>query len=78
MTDFNQTNLEPIKKLNKDIIKASIVLSKQEVRYLVDMYYAIQKDRIATGNRVYQMTITEEPHSVLEWILHTNLDMDVS
>ena len=66
---MNTVELEPIKKLTKDIRTAAKVLSKQEARYLVDTYYQIQEYRKATANQCRIMTESEEPHEVLNWFL---------
>jgi hypothetical protein len=49
---MNEIQLEPIKKLTKDIKTAAKILSKQEARYLVDSYYAIQDYRIAVEGQI--------------------------
>jgi len=61
-----------IMKLNKDLKEAVKNLSNpQEVRYLVDTYYAFQKVRIRVGNQEKALTKSKEPHEVLSW-LHQN------
>lgn len=61
--------LEPIKKLTKDVKTAAKVLTKQEARYLVDTYYQIQEYRKATSNQCRIMEESGEPHEVLSWFL---------
>ena len=55
-----------VARLNRDLRAAAETMSTQEARYLVDAYYAIQKMRIAQGNRVFAMS--EEPHGVIKWL----------
>jgi hypothetical protein len=65
--------IEPIQKLSKDLKRAAITLSRQEVRYLVDSYYQIQEYRKATGNQCNALDKSDEPHEVLKW-LNANAD----
>lgn len=60
--------LESIKKISRDIRKASSTLSKGEVRFLVDAYYMIQDWRITAGNQARQLKETGEPHEVILWL----------
>mgnify|MGYP001188961883 CR=1 FL=1 len=59
-------------KMTRDLIKSAKLLSKQEVRYLVDIYYTMQDQRIRTANQVRIMKKAEgeeaEPCEVLEWL----------
>lgn len=59
--------LETTKKLTKDLLKASGTLGKQEVRYLVDLYYQLQGFRIATNNQIRSIVKSEveEPHETI-------------
>ena len=60
--------LEPIKRLTKDIKASALLLSPREARYLVDSYYAIQDYRKAAGNQVSALTKTNEPKAVITWL----------
>lgn len=60
--------LEQIDKLTKDIKQASVTLTKDEVRFLVDSYYQMQDNRIRTSGQIRSMDKTGEPHSVLSWL----------
>lgn len=60
--------LEPIKRLSKDIKLAAQSLSTDEARYLVDTYYQMQRDRIRSDNQVRSLEETSEPHSTLTWL----------
>lgn len=62
-------DLEPIKRLTRDLAKASITLSRNEARYLVDSYYSLQKYRIATAGQVRALDQSAEPHDVIGWLL---------
>lgn len=59
--------LVPIKKLSKDLAVAAKVLTHNEARYLVDIYYQLQEVRKASSNQIASMVKTNEPVSLLEW-----------
>ena len=60
--------LESIQRLTKDIRDAAITLSEREARYLVDIYYQSQRDRIRSSHQVRTLTESGEPHLVLSWL----------
>lgn len=59
--------LETIKKMTRDLTKASATLGKDEARFLVDTYYQVQSFRIATANQVRSIVKSDvdEPHETL-------------
>jgi hypothetical protein len=71
---------DPVSRLTRDLRKAAATLSDREARFLVSRYYAMQRDRIRTGNQLSATTrrpegaeeTPEEPHSVLEWLFGQN------
>src|SRR3990172_944307 len=64
----NDVPLQPIQRLTRDIAKAAITLSLNEVRFLVDAYYIMQEDRKRSDNQVNALIESEEPHAVLTWL----------
>lgn len=58
----------PVRRLTQDIKKAAVTLSLAEVRFLVDAYYTMQKDRIRSAHQERQLEKEDEPHSVLSWL----------
>lgn len=60
--------LESIQRLTRDLRNASITLSEREARFLVDAYYAMQRDRIRAAHQNRTLAQNEEPHSVLLWL----------
>lgn len=60
--------LEPITRLTQDLAKASITLSRQEARFLVDVYYQMQENRKRAVNQARALGESEEPHEVIEWL----------
>lgn len=61
---------EAITKLTRDLRDAAISLQPDEARYLVDLYYQMQDDRIRSAN-VVRSTEGEEPNRLLAW-MHEN------
>lgn len=66
-------NLDPVTRLTRDLRNAARTLSDDEARFLVDAYYAMQRDRIRAGHQV--RTLAEEkdgkptePHDVMNWL----------
>jgi|SRR5215831_806070 len=58
---------EPLARARRDLRQAAATLSLQEVRYLVDTYYEVQRYRIASANQVRALEDGEEPTSLLTW-----------
>jgi hypothetical protein len=68
-TDFDAAEiLGSIERLTKDLRNASVTLSSREVRFLVDSYYAMQRDRIRASHQTRTLEKNEEPHVVLNWL----------
>jgi hypothetical protein len=65
MSDYIE--LEALNKLKRDIKNAGTTLSKEEARYLVDLYYQMQEYRKASNNQVRQLQKEDnkEPHETL-------------
>lgn len=65
MSDYIE--LEALNELKRDIKNAGTTLSKEEARYLVDLYYQMQEYRKASDNQVRQLQKeeTKEPHETL-------------
>jgi hypothetical protein len=64
----NNTILDSVSKLTKDLKKAAINLKENEVRYLVDAYYNIQDYRIASAAQIRETQKINEPNEVLQWL----------
>lgn len=65
--------MEFVQKLTKDLQNASKALSDAEARYLVDMYYTTQKQRMASASQIRELTETNEPCNLLKWVYENNL-----
>lgn len=60
-------DIEPLRRLTRDLRQATRTMTTTEVRYLVDNYYQMQKNRIRAAHQIRQQTETGEPHAVLTW-----------
>lgn len=60
--------LESIKRLSRDLRNAAITLSNREARFLVDAYYAMQRDRIRAAHQNRTLDENNEPHTILLWL----------
>jgi len=67
MNTLEPANLEVIVKLTKDLRQAAVTLSQHEARYLVDMYYTVQAQRIRSAAQVREATDQGEPNQMLQW-----------
>jgi hypothetical protein len=65
---------EAVQRLSKDLREAARTLSDQEVRFLVDGYYSMQKQRIVQDNR--RRAMADEPHAVLDWFSSNAMFME--
>lgn len=57
-----------VERLTRDLRKAAATLSDAEARFLVDAYYAMQKDRIRAAHQDRTLAEAAEPHEVLGWL----------
>ena len=60
--------LEPIKRLSRDLKQGMGLLTPHAVRYLVDYYYQMQRDRIRANAQILSGLPNQEPHGVLRWL----------
>lgn len=69
-------SLSPLGRMSKDLKNASKTLSKKEARFLVDIYYTMQENRVRANNQIKSFKRVkvlvdgeqvEEPHEVLNW-----------
>lgn len=62
------SDLEAVQRLTRDLKKGVVTLGKSEARYLVDTYYAMQRDRISDNNQERALGEAGEPNGVLSWL----------
>ena len=60
--------LVPVRKMDRDLRKASSQLTATEARYLVDSYYAMQDGRIRANNQIRALSASGEPHESIAWL----------
>lgn len=61
-------SLNSIQRLTRDLKNATITLSTTEARFLVDAYYAMQRDRIRAAHQERTLSQGDEPHDVMSWL----------
>ncbi|HEY8342509.1 MAG TPA: transposase [Calditerricola sp.] len=59
---------EPLQRLNRDLLDATRLLGRREVRYIVDAYYMIQEHRKAVRNQQRALTVAGEPDHLPRWL----------
>lgn len=64
---MQERSLIPLARLTKDLAQATKELSHQEIRFLVDLYYDLQDQRIGLGGQVRAAEGAESPHETLKW-----------
>ena len=60
--------LESVQRLTRDLRNASVTLSAREARFLVDAYYAMQRDRIRAGHQERKLEEGAEPNTIMGWL----------
>jgi hypothetical protein len=70
--------LTPVERLSRDMRVAAQIMSLDQVRFLVDAYYTMQRNRIRSENQVRNMVDGEEPepHQVIEWLAKQNRTLE--
>lgn len=64
------TDVDP--RLSRDLVDAAETLGMGEVRFLVDAYYAWQKNRIACAHQKRSSDEHDEPHRLVSWAMDYN------
>jgi hypothetical protein len=67
---------EAIRKLTKDEKAAAKIIHRNEARFLVDAYYAMQDNRIRADGQVRSMSKDGDPHAVLKWLADMNRTLE--
>lgn len=57
-----------IDKLDKDIKEACKIMGRREVRFLVNLYYDIQEQRIGMAGRVRELVKMDEPNVIYDYL----------
>ena len=71
--------MQTLKRLAKsDATAAAAELGPQEARFLVDMYYIVQNDRIRAGNQFQAITRADEPAFFEGWLRESMESVEVS
>jgi len=70
---------DSVSRLTRDLRSSAVTLGADEARFLVDTYYAMQKQRIRDANQSRALSGDAEPHAVLDWLMeqHSVLENQV-
>jgi hypothetical protein len=68
--------IDPLTKLDKDIRQAARTLDQSHVRWLVDHYYQLQRDRIRSKLQADKAAEGNEPNDVLIWVRGNSAKME--
>lgn len=66
--DEQEIGLEPLSRITKDLREAAKMLTKPELRYLVDFYYQIQANRIRAAAQTRATEEAKEPNRLIAWL----------
>jgi|SRR5579859_3896519 len=69
MAESTRPDLDPVARLTRDLRNAARTLSSDEARFLVDAYYAMQRDRIRAAHQERTLAEGSEPHDTMQWLL---------
>lgn len=61
-------DFEPLKRMSRDLVKASHLLTEREAKFLVDAYYMMQRQRIRAAHQTNTLHESDEPATALEWM----------
>ena len=69
MNEILNEFMEPVSRLESDLIRAikakKLSISGSDIRYIVDLYYSLQKLRVALGNKTF--SAQDEPTELTRW-----------
>ncbi len=70
---------ESVSRLSRDLRSNAVTLGPDEARFLVDTYYAMQRQRIRDANQSRALAGDAEPHAVIDWLMqqHSVLENQV-
>jgi hypothetical protein len=80
MSESTSEQFTPLDKLTRDIKQAGKTLTVREARYLTDLYYQMQDNRIRAAGQIRAMEQEEikEPHLTLDWVFNQSEKLEGS
>jgi hypothetical protein len=80
MSEAISDQFAPLDKLNKDVKRAAATMTNREARYLTDLYYQMQDNRIRAAGQIRSMEKGEEkePHETISWVQTQNETLETS
>jgi len=73
---FESIGLEPLGRLRRDLRASAALMKPEEARYLVDLYYMIQENRIRSAHQERTSEEIEEPTDIVTWCAAAFLRME--
>jgi hypothetical protein len=72
-------DFEAIRRLSRDLRNSSKLITAAQARWLVDRYYQVQDDRIRAAGQIRSELDTDEPNTLLDWLLgnYATLENDI-
>lgn len=67
MPDDEESTTKLMRKLSSDMKDAGKLLTRDEARYIIDLYYQIQDFRISSANQVRALSKEKEPTELIEY-----------
>lgn len=65
-----------LRRLLSDEKRATTLMGRDEIRFLVGTYYDMQHNRIRSDGQVRALTKDDKPNAVLEWLAATNTTLE--
>lgn len=62
--------------LSQDLLTASATLGNAEARFITDMYYVFQKNRIRFTHQIRQLDLSGEPNQFISWTHQETSDLE--
>lgn len=63
----DDVDLLPAAKLSRDLRHSASLMSKDQARFVVDLYYQLQEHRISSSNQARSLRKAEEPVELINW-----------
>lgn len=70
------SDIEAVRRLTRDEVKATMILGDQEVRFLVDSYYQRQDARMRSKAQIRATEESGEPNLMLDWMAEQDETME--
>lgn len=73
---IDEEAVETVARLSRDLKNSARLLTREQARYLVDLYYELQDDRIRANNQKRAHTEDVEPNELISWFADRQMDLE--